>query len=515
MAEIAGSNPAEPIVLFPIGDIGNVRCGLSVTKIMAKKRHKKDKKLHNSLCNSTEPDLSWQEAVDLLPEDEADRGSEIYYFTDEDGNIHSREFLAQELIPNDDEDLKDLLKRKPNYEKVERLRPRTLDIVGFSRLPQQTHQEIALPVPKTGARPLDIRISSEVAPDLPFKKESRQSNEVLAGDSQVVVHLHPTSDESAGSSQDRDAPLKLSFTQTELKAYVAYRSEGLAKKSKDWITRSSEALWESTQGEISHQTTTGLRTFVLSKYSSVDAHRKVLGFAAAFLKYLAQMRVEPRYLSFTLFLERPKTTKFKKAITERIVTREDIAHLFNRIDVYAEKGKISAQKMRNYRAFALLASYTGLRPSTIQRLTVGQFRTALNEERPVLHVLAEQEKNRIEHYVPLHPVVVGSIRDVLKHDFGENDDAKPLFMFNSFEKWLERRKIPLPRVRDPSKAHLWLSDFRKFAEQFGDIIGWDVTNRKYVLAHGMTGVDSKHPLPEDVYDTYMRCWRDVKLADGQ
>lgn len=32
-------------------------------------------------------------------------------------------------------------------------------------------------------------------------------------------------------------------------------------------------------------------------------------------------------------------------------------------------------------------------------------------------------------------------------------------------------------------------------------------NRKYVLAHGMTGVDwkhYKHPLPEDVYDTYMR-----------
>jgi integrase len=241
----------------------------------------------------------------------------------------------------------------------------------------------------------------------------------------------------------------------------------------------------------------------------------VLGFAAAFLKYVAQMRVEPRYLSFTLFLERPKTTKFKKAITERIVTREDITHLFNRIDVYAEKGKISTQKMRNYRAFALLASYTGLRPSTIQRLTVGQFGTALNEERPVFHVLAEQEKNRVEHYVPLHPVVVGSIKDVLKHDFGEKDDAKPLFMFNSFEKWLERRRIPLPRVRDPNKAHLWLSDFRKFAEQFGDVIGWDTTNRKYILAHGMTGVDwehYKHPLPEDVYDTYMRYWRDVEIS---
>jgi predicted alpha/beta-fold hydrolase len=67
-------------------------------------------------------------------------------------------------------------------------------------------------------------------------------------------------------------------------------------------------------------------------------------------------------------------------------------------------------------------------------------------------------------------------------------------------------------VRDQNKARLWLSDFRKFAEQYGDIIGWDATNRKYVLAHGMTGVDwehYKHPLPEHVYDVYIKSWKKV------
>ena len=289
----------------------------------------------------------------------------------------------------------------------------------------------------------------------------------------------------------------------------------MAKKSKDWISRSSEALWQSTKGEISHQTVTGLRTFVLEKYQSRDSHSKVLSFAVGFLNFLAQTKIDPRYLSFRLFLERPKTIKVKKALTERIVTREDIETVFQRIAAKEEKGT-DPSKIRNYRAFTLLASYTGLRPSTIQRLTVGQFRTALNEEKPVLHVLAEQEKNRVEHYVPLHPSVVSAISEVLAHDFDENDDAKPFFMFHSFEKWLERQRIPLPRVRDPSKAHLWLSDFRKFAEQFGDVIGWDATNRKYVLAHGMTGVDwehYKHPLPEDVYDTYMRVLARHRLAD--
>jgi hypothetical protein len=141
-----------------------------VARIVTKKNHNQDKKLHKSLRNSTEPDLSWQEAVDLLPEDEAELGSEIYYFTDEDGNVHSREFLAEDLVPADDEDLKDLLKRKPRYDKIERLKPGTLDIVSLSRSPQQTHEEIALPVPKSGARPLDVRISSKVAPDLSSKK---------------------------------------------------------------------------------------------------------------------------------------------------------------------------------------------------------------------------------------------------------------------------------------------------------------------------------------------------------
>jgi len=70
--------------------------------------------------------------------------------------------------------------------------------------------------------------------------------------------------------------------------------------------------------------------------------------------------------------------------------------------------------------------------------------------------------------------------------------------------WLDRQKIPLRRVRDATKAHLWLSDFLKFAEQFGDTIGWDATNRKYVLAHAMTGVDwdrYKHPLPKTCMTT--------------
>ncbi len=148
------------------------------------------------------------------------------------------------------------------------------------------------------------------------------------------------------------APLTLNFTREELDAYVAYRSEGMAKKSKDWIDRSSETLWKSTKGEISHQTVTGLRTFVLDKYQSRDSHSKVLSFAVGFLNFLAQTKIEPRYLYFRLFLEMPKTIKVKKALTERIVTREDIETVFQRITAKEKKGPI----LRRYAITALLHS---------------------------------------------------------------------------------------------------------------------------------------------------------------
>ena len=61
-------------------------------------------------------------------------------------------------------------------------------------------------------------------------------------------------------------------------------------------------------------------------------------------------------------------------------------------------------------------------------------------------------------------------------------------------------------------THFILSDLRKFAEQYGDILQWDQSNRAYIMTHGVSGIDWKHyehPLLENVYDVYMRCWFSV------
>jgi len=120
--------------------------------------------------------------------------------------------------------------------------------------PGEAQQQVTLPAPKSGAPPLDIRITSEVATDLFPKKESQELGVTRSKDRQLVIQLRDGSAANEPVSAVRDhashARLTLNFTRGELDAYVAYRSEGMAKKSKDWIIRSSEALWESTKGEV-------------------------------------------------------------------------------------------------------------------------------------------------------------------------------------------------------------------------------------------------------------------------
>ncbi len=78
----------------------------------------------------------------------------------------------------------------------------------------------------------------------------------------------------------------------------------------------------------------------------------------------------------------------------------------------------------------------------------------------------------------------------------------------------------MERREPPCSAHavqrgVPASDLRKSSEQHGDIIGWDQSDRAYILTHGVSGVEwthYKHPLPEHVYHVFMQHWKDVRLT---
>ncbi|MGZ4881581.1 MAG: hypothetical protein ACXV7G_11040, partial [Halobacteriota archaeon] len=58
----------------------------------------------------------------------------------------------------------------------------------------------------------------------------------------------------------------------------------------------------------------------------------------------------------------------------------------------------------------------------------------------------------------------------------------------SIQMWVKRQQIPMSRFN----GHFVLGDLRKFSEQYGDVIGWDQSNRAYILTHGVSGVDWSH-----------------------
>ncbi len=302
--------------------------------------------------------------------------------------------------------------------------------------------------------------------------------------------------------------IALPFTAGELSGYVSNRLLGLAEPSCIWIERAAKKLWQTTLGVISQHTLQQLRAETLQRYHCSTSHSKILSFAQSFLSYLTKVRLDTLYLAFGIFLQMSKAVKVRKAITSRIITQVDIKNVLRYIKRAEQEGKISQGRSLQYVAFILFGAYTGQRAmSTISHLKVGQFRAALKTEKPVLLVKANQDKIRMEHYVPLCPQVVRAIEPLLD---GRGDDEL-MFIYNSLVIWLKREHILLSRIA----THFTPGDLRKPVEQTGDIIQWDQSNRAYVLTHGVSGVSwahYRHPLPENVYDIYMEYWRNVDFT---
>ena len=261
-------------------------------------------------------------------------------------------------------------------------------------------------------------------------------------------------------------------------------------------------------GVISQHTLQQLQAETLQLYHCSISHSKILSLAKSFLSYLTKIRLDTRYLAFGIFLQMPKAVKVRKATTSRIITQADIKNVLRYIKRAEQEGKISQRRSLQYAALILFGAYTGQRAmSTISHLKAGQFRAALKTEKPVLFVKANQDKIRMEHYVPLCPQVVQAIEPLLD----ARGDAELMFIYNSLVMWLKRENIPLSRIA----THFTLGDLRKFAEQNGDVIQWEQSNRAYILTHGVSGVSWSHyrnPLPENVHDIYMKYWENVDFT---
>jgi hypothetical protein len=194
-------------------------------------------------------------------------------------------------------------------------------------------------------------------------------------------------------------------------------------------------------------------------------------------------------------------------VTRRIISKEDIENVLAVIECAYGDGELEQYHYLNYRAITLFRATYGQRSyATLARLTIGHFKEALNRDKPLLDIPPKCDKIRMQHYCPLHPHVVEAIQPLLSD--GQSDDEY-IFKQLSFERWLKERKILLIH----SNAIFKLGDARKFCEQMSDILQGDHSNKNYVLTYRVSGViwQYKHPPSENVYDVYLRYWRDVRF----
>jgi integrase len=350
-------------------------------------------------------------------------------------------------------------------------------------------------------------ISKKGAPESGFEPESEPRQLRDNGSRFQALGANISTAELNSPRQETLATLEFKYTKKELDSFLAWRTAGLSHKSSVWIFKAGDVFWKHTRGTISKTSLDQLRASLFKKYDDYYAQSKVLNFTKGFLKYQAKLTLDPRYLAFDMFLEKPRVRKVKKKMTARVVTKEDIEHVLAVIKAEMLKGSIDEERARQFVGVVLFGAFTGQRPySTIAQLRVEQFRDALKLEKPVVHVEPAQDKIRMEHYVPLHPQLAGAMEVLCDGREG----SKYVFILESFRKWLQKLRIPLAKC----SSYFVTSDLRKFAEQHGDVVGWNESNRAYVLTHGVRGIEwsnYRHPLPEHVYAVYMQYWRTVQF----
>ncbi len=147
-----------------------------------------------------------------------------------------------------------------------------------------------------------------------------------------------------------------------------------------------------------------MRQQTLLKCTSSWSHAKTLSFAKAFLRYLTTIRLDTNILLFGSSLRCLRRLRCEKQLPlELSRSPTDIESILAYIRHAAQTGAISMQRMLQYSAFVVFGAYTGQRSNaTMRKLTIGQFREALQREKPRIRVDASQDKIRFEHFVPLH-----------------------------------------------------------------------------------------------------------------
>jgi hypothetical protein len=303
--------------------------------------------------------------------------------------------------------------------------------------------------------------------------------------------------------QSSALPLVIQFKPEEIEEYLFIQCNGLAKGSIGLIRQVMTYLMERTQGNLSKKSLMDLSREITNNGKSFSTNHKHYVYINNFIKHLSQARDTPAIATLSMYFRMPKTRTAVKLMTCRIMHTEDIA---NATQYIKDCTTLTDYRKHHFTTLLHFLAYSGQRPITVSRLTVGQFRKALEMTNPVLTVEANQDKLRMAHYVPLHPAIVGSLSMLI----ASRSDESPMFELFPFQRFLRLNSISLMHT----DGKLELKDMRKFFEQKSDEIGFTDANKNFIMSHGVSSIgwtSYKQFLPENVYKKYLECWENVVI----
>ena len=294
------------------------------------------------------------------------------------------------------------------------------------------------------------------------------------------------------------------FTDFDIEQFLILRKRGVSKHTIVTLNSVTRMIKKNLNGVINQTTLAIHADDILATYKSASSIHKYFMYTRNFLKYLYKIRMDTNLLAFLAIFEKPKVRRERKLMTTRIITIEDIKELISRLE---RDENLTDYRKLQFKTLFLFLAYSGQRQITAYRTTAGQFREALTNNPPVLTIKAEHDKNKMAHYAPLHPEVIPYIERLVR---GKDDD-EIIFNIDRLEFWLANSKIPLIHTNGKWE----IKDLRKFFEQKSDEIGFTDANKNFIMSHGVSSINwtsYKQFLPENVYVTYMKCWRDISLV---
>ncbi|MFZ1898066.1 hypothetical protein [Methanoregula sp.] len=294
------------------------------------------------------------------------------------------------------------------------------------------------------------------------------------------------------------------FKEQDLKDFTALNTIGRCKGTIRVIDQVFDYLMDYTQGILNKKILIAMNTDIMQNKYSYSSKKKFYQYICKFIRYLAESRDNPMISALVMYMRMPKVRREIKLMTPRIMVTEDVQEAIAKIH---SNPLVQDDRKRHYTGLLLFLAYSGQRPTTVSRLTVGQFRKALAANPNVLIVESWQDKIRMAHYVPLHPVLIPYLTDMIK------DRANSERMFSTFglQTYLVRHPMPLHKIQ----GTLDLKDMRKLFEQKSDELGFTDANKNYIMSHGVSSINwtsYKAFLPENIYRVYMKYWGNVKIC---